>query len=324
MEARPNPPNRQGDFEGNGMSPFLPPGMEEDNRSYIIATVALMAVATIIGITLTALILLGVRRRADPARLGTYSIKTGIVFLTLSIITALTTSSIFLYITENPIGLGESVYSLFKATEHTDLLWELFDFLAQVSIFVTLTSIAVSAQSVLRGGPNAFGRFLRLGTFVMAAIVVCLAFATYGLRVAALESGGMYYNFDLYRHADRVATSASILNWIMSLYNAGLAVLAMSSGTGKGIFFLLAFANFFNIIGTTWNMAYYIRWHLHDNPRPAYVPILHAMLQMWTSLVVLLLCYVIFKKKAGGIWTVGQYGRTDRVVKEPHAGRMSY
>lgn len=323
MEAGPNPQNPQSDLDGNDMGPFLFAGMEE-NRSYIIASVALMAVATIIGITLSALILLGVRRRADPARLGTYSIKTGIVFLTLSIITALTTSSIFLYIAENPNSLGGSAPSLFRATEHTDLLWELFDFLAQVSIFVTLTSIAVSAHSVSRGGPNGFGRFLRLGTFIMAAIVVCLAFATYGLRVAALESGDMSYNFNLYRHADRVATSASILNWIMSLYNAGLAVLAMGSGTGKGIFFLLASANFFNIIGTTWNMAYYIRWHLHDNLRPGYISILHAMLQMWTSLVVLVLCYVIFTKKAGGIWTVGGYGTGDRIVKEPHAGRTSY
>lgn len=90
------------------------------------------------------------------------------------------------------------------------------------------------------------------------------------------------------------------------------------------IFFLLAFANFFNIIGTTWNMAYYIRWHLHYNTWPGYIAILHAALQMWTSLVVLLLCYAIFTKKAGGIWTVGRYGRTDRVVKELHAGRMSY
>lgn len=71
-------------------------------------------------------------------------------------------------------------------------------------------------------------------------------------------------------------------------------------------------------------MAYYIRWHLHNNPRPDYVPILHATLQMWTSLVVLLLCYTIFTKKAGGIWTVGRYGTADRVHKEPYAGRPSY
>lgn len=320
MDTGPNP---QGDTVGDDMSPFLFSGVN-NNRPYIIAAVALMAVATIIGLTLTVLILLGVRRRADPARLGTYSIKTGIIFLTLSIITALTTSSIFLYIAENPNNLGASAYRLFKATEHTDLLWELFDFLAQVSIFVTLTSIAVSAQSVTRGGPNGFGRLLRLGTFVVAAVVVALAFAVYGLRVASLESGGTVYNWNLYEHADRAAASASILNWIMSLYNCGLAVLAMGSGTGKGIFFLLAFANFFNIIGTTWNMAYYIRWHLHYNTWPGYIAILHAALQMWTSLVVLLLCYAIFTKKAGGIWTVGRYGRTDRVVKEPHAGRMSY
>jgi hypothetical protein len=136
---------------------------------------------------------------------------------------------------ENPNNLGASAYRLFKATEHTDLLWELFDFLAQVSIFVTLTSIAVSAQSVTRGGPNGFGRLLRLGTFVVAAVVVALAFAVYGLRVASLESGGTVYNWNLYDHADRAAASASILNWIMSLYNCGLAVLAMGSGTGKGV-----------------------------------------------------------------------------------------
>lgn len=80
---------------------------------------------------------------------------------------------------------------------------------------------------------------------------------------------------------------------------------------------MLVAANFLNFLGTTWVMAYYIRWRLEYRAVPLYVPILHAVLNMWTSLGVIFVCFVILAKRAGGIWTVGAYGdQHERVSKD--------
>ena len=80
---------------------------------------------------------------------------------------------------------------------------------------------------------------------------------------------------------------------------------------------LLIVANFLNVLGNTWFMVDCIRWPLGALGLPDYIAILQDLLGKWTSVGVLLLCYFIMAKRAGGIWTVGAYGSHEARSKDP-------
>lgn len=144
---------------------------------------------------------------------------------------ALASYSIVLYLIKNdPAGYSGAVSDITMAALHMNILWELFDFVAQACILVTLASIALGARAVSRHGVLSWAKPVRWVVIAMAAIIVALGIVTYGIRVATNNhSQETWRQADLIRAGDQTSVAAGILVWLTSLGVAGLSVLAMSA-----------------------------------------------------------------------------------------------
>ncbi|ROT36123.1 hypothetical protein SODALDRAFT_352936 [Sodiomyces alkalinus F11] len=148
----------------------------------------------------------------------------------------------------------------------------------------------------------------------MAFVIFAVSAAYYGYSVNLivwLQGLGGTGAGD-FQTQDQLATATSIIIWITSLGVGAVSIFSWMFSTGyRSLSSLLVFANFLNLIGTTWNMVFHIRYRLQGHTPPLYVGILHAILAMWTFVAVLVLAWWILVRKAGGIWSTGRYGRKD-------------
>ncbi|KFA51955.1 hypothetical protein S40293_11129 [Stachybotrys chartarum IBT 40293] len=213
----------------------------------------------------------------------------------------------------------ESHWHIVRASYHVGYLYEFFRTVLSALLTVYLFELSPGLHHALDGVTNMFDKVIRYTAYAMAAIVICLAIAYYGLLVDFQEN---YTNnigyitrdaagFNRIQDVNRLMSATAIILWVESLVITSLSIYAfiqrrMSPMRTASILYLIA--SLLNLLSSTWNFAYSVHWLLESSmqqEQPYYVLILSIILSHWSQGVLLIISFFVAKRSvsAGGIWS---------------------